>query len=217
MTFRVGKSTVVIQAYSNENKYIVHKTIHYGDVIMSAMASQITSFTIVYSTVYSGTDQRKHQSSASLAFVRGIHRSPVNSPHKVLVTRKMFPFDDVIMNVGWFMQMTLPKDVHTPAIGGHKGTVMHSLDVSLLLASSSYWTDSRVGGDFTHHDSCDVTVLIILPINVTIYFCEHSLHILFQPNVVRVWICCLYRPSSSYMKTVMKYIDWSSIKRLSLI
>ena len=41
---------------------------------------------------------RKHQSSASLAFVRGIHRGPVNSPHKWPVTRKMFPFDDVIMN-----------------------------------------------------------------------------------------------------------------------
>ena len=55
---------------------------HYNDVILGAMASQITSLTIVYSTVYSDTDQRKHQSSASLAFVRGIHRSPVNSPHK---------------------------------------------------------------------------------------------------------------------------------------
>ena len=68
---------------------------HYGDVIMSAMTSQITSLTIVYSTVYSGADQRKHQSSASLVFVQGIHRSPVNSPHKWPVTRKMFPFDDV--------------------------------------------------------------------------------------------------------------------------
>ena len=55
---------------------------------MAAMASQITSLTIVYLTVYSGVDQRKHQSSASLAFVRGIHRSPVNSPHKRPVTRK---------------------------------------------------------------------------------------------------------------------------------
>ena len=64
---------------------------------MVAMASQITSLTIVYSTVYSGADQRKHQSSGSLAFVRGIHRGPVNSPHKWPVTRKMFPFDDVIM------------------------------------------------------------------------------------------------------------------------
>ena len=41
--------------------------------------------------------QRKHKSSASLAFVRGIHRWPVDSHHKGPVTRKMFPFDDVIM------------------------------------------------------------------------------------------------------------------------
>ena len=71
---------------------------HYNDVIMGAMASQINSLTIDYSTIYSDADQRKHQSSASLAFVRGIHRSLVNSPHKWLVTRKIFPFDDVIMN-----------------------------------------------------------------------------------------------------------------------
>ena len=70
---------------------------HYGDVIISAMGSQITSLTIVCSTLYSGADQSKHQSSASLAFARGIHRWPVNSPHKGPVTRKMFPFDDVIM------------------------------------------------------------------------------------------------------------------------
>ena len=71
---------------------------HYTDVIMGAMASQITSLTIVYLSVYSGRDQRKHQSSASLAFVLGIHRWPVNSPQKWPVTRKMFPFDDVIMS-----------------------------------------------------------------------------------------------------------------------
>ena len=64
---------------------------------MGIMVPQITSLAIVYSTIYSGTDQRKHQSSTSLAFVRGIHRLPVNSPHKGPVTRKMFPFDDVIM------------------------------------------------------------------------------------------------------------------------
>ena len=74
-------------------------TIHYNDVRMSVMASQITSFTIVYSSVISGADQRKHRSSVSLAFVRGIHRLPVNSPHKGPVTRKMFPFDDVIMQI----------------------------------------------------------------------------------------------------------------------
>ena len=78
----------------------IHKTVvlHYNDVIMSAMASQISSLTTVYATVYSGADQRKHQSSASLAFVRRINRSPVNSPHKGPVTRKMFSFDDVIMD-----------------------------------------------------------------------------------------------------------------------
>ena len=67
---------------------------HYSDVIMGAMASQITCVSIVCS---SGGDQRKHQSIASLAFVRGIHRWLVVSPHKGPVTRKMFPFDDVIM------------------------------------------------------------------------------------------------------------------------
>ena len=70
---------------------------HYSDVTMGAMASQITSLTIVYSTIYSDADQRKHQSPALLAFVQGIHRWPVNSTHKWLVTRKMSPYDDVIM------------------------------------------------------------------------------------------------------------------------
>ena len=55
---------------------------HFSHVIMGAMASQITRLTIVYSTVYSGADQRKHQSFASLAFLMGTHRLPVNSPHK---------------------------------------------------------------------------------------------------------------------------------------
>ena len=76
---------------------LLHIVYHYDDVIMTTLASQITSLTVVYSIVYSAVDQRKHQSSASLAFVRGIHRRPVNSPHKGPVTRKMFPFDDVIM------------------------------------------------------------------------------------------------------------------------
>ena len=71
--------------------------VHYDDVIMGTTVSLITSLTIVYSTVYPDGDRRKHQSSASLAFVWGIHRGPVNSPHKWPVTREMFPFDDVIM------------------------------------------------------------------------------------------------------------------------
>ena len=86
---------ILTRSYSRN---IVEKTIvHYNDVIMDTIPSQITSLTIVYSIVYSDADQRKHQSSASLFFVWGIHRGPVNSPHKWPVTRKMFPFDDVIM------------------------------------------------------------------------------------------------------------------------
>ena len=70
---------------------------------MSVMVFQITSVSVVYLSVCSGADQRKHGSSASLDFVRGIHRWPVNSPQKGQVTRKMFPFDDVIMRC----QMTI--------------------------------------------------------------------------------------------------------------
>ena len=84
---------------------------HYNDVIMSAMASQITDVCIVCPTVGSGTDQRKHQSSGSQAFVRGIHRWPVNSPHKRPVTRKMFPFDDVIMLLS-AVSLIQPLPVH---------------------------------------------------------------------------------------------------------
>ena len=81
---------------SKDNNISNHNN-HYNDVIIGTISSQITSLTIVYSTVYSDADQTKYQSSASLAFVRGIHRRPLNSPHKWPVTRKMFPFDDVIM------------------------------------------------------------------------------------------------------------------------
>ena len=65
---------------------------------MGVMASQITKVPIVYSTVYSGADQRKHQSSALMALCEG--NSPVTGefpPHKGPVTRKLFPFDDVIV------------------------------------------------------------------------------------------------------------------------
>ena len=89
--------TITTTAINTLDKYLPASNKHYYDAIMGAIASQITSLTIVYSTVYSDADQSKHQSSASLAFVREIHRGPVNFPHKWPVTRKMFPFDDVIM------------------------------------------------------------------------------------------------------------------------
>ena len=82
---------------------------HYSDVITSVMASQVTSVSIVYSVCCcSGTDQRKHQSSASLASVWGIHQWPVHSPHKGPVTRKMFPFDVIIINEKHWLIINLP-------------------------------------------------------------------------------------------------------------
>ena len=112
---------------------------HYDDVIMSAIPSQITSLTIVYSTVYPGADESKHQSSVSLAFVWGIHRGPVNSPHKWPVTRKMFPFDDVIMmppsNLNMSSSLTaLPSQVNTPAVVVSDGPLGWSVCVDVVTS-----------------------------------------------------------------------------------
>ena len=84
------------QIYNVVSKFFISCN-HYNDVTVGAIASQITSLASVYSAVWLGADQRKHQSSASLAFVRGIHRWPANFPHKVPVTRKFFSFHNVIM------------------------------------------------------------------------------------------------------------------------
>ena len=102
---------------------------------MSTLASKITSLTNVYSTVYSGADQRKHQRSGSLAFVWGIHRRP----HKWPVTRKMFPFDDVIM--------TMPNSISI----WHRRLVVAMLyyagPYNTILYSIWQWF-----GFWTHHD-----------------------------------------------------------------
>ena len=87
---------------------------------MSPMESQITGVPIVCTTVCSGADHRKHQSSASLTFVRGIHRWPVNSPHTGPVARKIFPFDDVIMSF-------CPATIRTP-LGGR--STYHHMDIN---------------------------------------------------------------------------------------
>ena len=94
---------ITVGKYVETHPLSIHlRTHHYSGVIMGTIASQITSLTIVY--VYPCADQRKYQSSASLAFVREIHRWPVNPPHKGPVMRKMLSFDDVIImakrNVG---------------------------------------------------------------------------------------------------------------------
>ena len=94
----VYAADILISSFVSLVHWWANTILHYSDVIVGIMASHITSLTIVYSTVHSGTDQRKHQSSASLAFVWWIYRWPVNSPHKWPVTQNMFPFDDVFMD-----------------------------------------------------------------------------------------------------------------------
>ena len=87
----------IIQNNSSDVPKRMFCGLHYSDTLMSMQASQITSLIIVYSSVCSGVDQIKHQSSTSLAFVRWIHWWPVNSLHKGPVTRKIFPIWCVIM------------------------------------------------------------------------------------------------------------------------
>ena len=97
------------------DRWYVNRQYHYSDVIMSGIGSLITGVSIVSSVFGSGADQRKHQSSASLAFVRGIHREFTghrNSPHKTLITRKIFPFDDVIMPMRDHQHMNIA--IHMP-------------------------------------------------------------------------------------------------------
>ena len=123
---------------------------HYSDVIIRAIASETTDVSNVYSTVCSGADERKHQSSASLAFVRGIHRWPLNSPHSGPVTRKMSPFN---VNVIMMYVFIIGTDctctsgvyshlVHSPMIGGLIWTRSNAVTTFLKL-SLHLWNTSR--------------------------------------------------------------------------
>ena len=126
MPRRASIFMVVYVAYSTET----HGQHHYNDV------------------VYSGADQRKHQNSASLAFVRGIRRWPVNSPHKRPVTRKMFPFDDVIMISGAEdhipnMKFRLSINSSSPGQNGRRPTddifMCFVMNENLVLCFEFHW------------------------------------------------------------------------------
>ena len=143
---------------------------------MSAMASQINGISIVCSTVYLGADQRKYQSFASLSFVRGIHRWPVNSPHKWPVTRKMFPIDGVSMDSSWrfvrnrncyhdvikwkhfprywpFVRGIHRSPVNSPHKGQRRG--------ALICAWTNGWANHQYDSDLRCHCAhYDVTVMV---------------------------------------------------------
>ena len=131
--------------------------VHYNDVIIGTMASQITSLTIVNSTVFWGAGQRKHQSSASQVFVRGIHRGLVNSPHKWPVTRKMFPFDDVIIPyfvasswTEWALNVLIQKKFEHKVAWKYD----YNTSITILMAFALRWRDNERDGVSNHqpHD-----------------------------------------------------------------
>ena len=150
---------------------------HYGDVIMGAMASRITSLTSVCSTVYSGADQRKHQSSALLAFVRGIHRWPVNSPHKGPVTRKIFPFDAVIK-------------INGDSRRHHINDISHAYWANVIHAH----VFASCQAIFRHDNSCIrqpvpgwSTITFLYLINVSEYENAHQAYIYFSSPAIARW------------------------------
>ena len=166
-----------------------HGVEHYDDVIMGTIASQITSLTSVYSTVYSGADQSKHQSSASLAFVWGIHRGPVNSPHKWPVTRKMFPFDDVIMNASR----------STGTLLSHLGLVLH-ICISESGQQGNHWplvVCTLTGPGLPSNVTIVVSLNKLLNINSSYQWfdtprhsCSATLMYFFLNSIVDYWVCC---------------------------
>ena len=180
---------------------------------MSLMASQITSLTIVYSTVYSGVNQRKHQSSASLAFMRGIHRGPVNSPHKWPVTRKMFPFDDVIMIIT------------NRTCFGLLMSSLRSLDVRLKLPCSYLWqlvwikTQPGQNGFiwsekkiihyiymhmYHSHSQAWTAVGVYMYMYTYMYIYKH-IHIRLMTPIL--CLNCVYRTNQMYMETKGRFLS----------
>ena len=170
--------------------------IHYCEVIMGVMASQITSIMIVYSTIHLSADQRKHQTSASLAFERGIHWWPVNSPHKWPVTRKMFRFDDVIMgNCG------------TPPV---RGTGLGVCVFLLLNITSHNWLRNKYLGN-----------LMFIYLCVCIYKLSGDVSILGPFLRILDWTCLLPRRAEvcfinkDILQRCFLPCDWVSLQGLT--
>ena len=140
--------------------------------------------TIVYSTVYSGADQRKHLiSSASLAFARGIHRRPVNSPHKgpVYIMRKMVPFDDVIMECMLLIPLPCTCNVHPlrilPQTGScwRVGWYCRRQRHQRLLMPSQWTSPSRLRSEWKHRKRNSIYTNLRILGNMKIY-CMYFCH-----------------------------------------
>ena len=200
-------------------------TITCSDVIMDAMASQITSLTIVYSTVYSAADQRKHQRSASLTFVRGIHRWPVNSPHQWPVTWKMFPFDDVIRH-GYSASCIKPhyKDIYPISSKNWQKWSCHVANRFVTGGTGSYHNDNLWCRRWRQSCHCDFSETVIMGGmdvgNPITHFCLRRTHIIAAirhndatwrrgtgPTLFLVMACCLLG-AKQLPKPIMVYGQW---------
>ena len=192
---------------------------------MGAMASQITSLTVVYSTVYSDADQRKHQSSASLGFVCGIHRWPVNSPHKWPVRRKLFPFDDVIMFHStllilkkiltlwsWFWAEEASKDIKTFYL--FSKYISYKWNTRKLLVKMSHLFDylSKKHGEYV------VFVLAASYYDLCLILCDK-----YHTSLSLIYIVCNIKlmhiledrgPTIAVGDTVFTYLDAPSVASL---
>ena len=146
------------------------------------MASKISGVSIVCSTVCWGPGQRKHQSPAWLAFVRkGIHVWPVNSPHNGTVTRKMFPFDDVIM---WTMRKALciqglafEKLVHKMSYVLLSPNLLNSTGIHIQQRCASWWANSLYGR-YNNTVSCYHVRDRVTLLNDTLFICENQYFVL---------------------------------------
>ena len=134
-TIPEGQNWPRVKNYLNSSDMSDKIPQHYSVVIMSTMEFPITCVLIVYSAVCSDTDQRKHQSSTSQAFVWGIHRWPVNSPHKWPVTRKVLPFDDVIMISSNICGVEMQEYSNQHLLSLLSGLICHQLYFFTLNAS----------------------------------------------------------------------------------
>ena len=124
---------------------------------MGTMVCQITSLTIIYSAAYTGTYQINHQSSASLAFVRGIHHWLVNFPHKWPVTRKMFPLYDVIIFV-LFISRVLTNGFKFACRRSAATVQWHYMSFSVCAPDTP-----NIQG--MNHESCLIALTTMKPLN----------------------------------------------------
>ena len=150
------------------NQKLIKAAQHHTDVIMGAIASQITSLTIVYSTVYSDADQRKHQSHVSLACVRGIHRGPVNSPHQGQWRGKCFH----LMTSSWGCRCWWNSDTRRLFIN----QVSQEIRVHYCIGKMSCWSN-----------------FLSLYIYMYIYLCVCVMTQCFHLKRILVAACSLYQ------------------------